>query len=44
MCGRITVEEIKAVETLWLFDTHIEAFQKFGEFSEDRTEFRSLCG
>ena len=33
MCGRITVEEIKAVETLWLFDTqkrfrNLESFKK----------------
>ena len=33
MCGRITVEEIKAVETLWLFDTQkrfrsLESFKK----------------
>ena len=31
MCGRITVEEIKAVETLWLFDTqkHFRSLESF---------------
>ena len=33
MCGRITVEEIKAVETLWLFDTQ-KYFRSLASFKK----------
>ena len=51
MCGRITVEEIKAEETLWVFDTQksfrsLESFKKveqnLGVYVDDDVLLRCL--